>query len=151
MAPMTYLLHRRQSLDLPHRPDFNSSDPRSGNPAGDVDGFIEILGVDQKIAANLLPRLREWTVDYVPFPVANLHTGRRRCWLKRRSVQISSLLVKLIRELNRLLQQWPSLLLVYGLFVVNQQDLFHQCTSDSNLHNIRSFLTSYSSDPRYQR
>src|SRR5258708_39638326 len=118
MAPMTYLLHRRQSLDLPHRPDFNSSDPRSGNPTSDVDGFIEILGVDQEIAANLLPRLREWTVGHVPFPVADLHTGRRRNWLQRPGVQILSLFVKLFRELNRLILPVPSLLLAQGLLIV---------------------------------
>src|SRR5438128_12638966 len=72
---------RRQALDFPHRPDFNSSDPHSGNPGSDVDRLVEIPGIDQEIAANLLARLREWTVSHQAFPVAYLHADGRRCRL----------------------------------------------------------------------
>ena len=61
---------RRQALDFPHRPDFNSSDPRSRNAGSVVDRLVEIPGINQEIAANLLAGLREWTVGNEPFPVA---------------------------------------------------------------------------------
>src|SRR6266487_3985068 len=81
-------LNRWQALDLPDRPDFNRSDTRCGNPARDVDRFVEILGVDQEIAADLLASLREGTVGHEPFTVANAYTDRLRGWIQRRSVKI---------------------------------------------------------------
>ena len=128
------ILDPRQPLDLSHRSDFNSSDPCSGNPGGDVDRLVKILGVDQEIAADLLARFSERTVGHEPFAVANYNAYRRRCWLQWRSIQVLSISVELIRELYGLLQQVLSLVLIQGLFVMNKQDIFHECALQVDQH-----------------
>jgi hypothetical protein len=48
----------RQARDLYHRPDFDAPLARHRDPCGDADRLVEIPGVDQEIAAQLLARLR---------------------------------------------------------------------------------------------
>jgi hypothetical protein len=58
---------RRVLHEWPH---FNGARARGGNPCSDGDGFVEIFGLDQVVAPELLARLRERTVGREPFAVA---------------------------------------------------------------------------------
>src|SRR5437899_12186879 len=70
-------LTRRQARYLHDRPDFHGSLACSRNPCGDADRLVEILGVDQEVAAELFARFRERTVGYKRFAVAHAHAGGR--------------------------------------------------------------------------
>src|SRR6266851_10169850 len=63
---------------------LNGAGAHGGNPCGDGDGFVEIFGLDEVIAAELLARLGEWTVGHQPFAVAYPDTRgcRRRFQLR---------------------------------------------------------------------
>src|SRR5262245_10177964 len=90
------VLFHGQPHDLPHRPDFYRSDARVRNPSSDADRLVEILGMDQKVAGDLLARLHERTVGHETFAVADPHDGRRRRLLQGRSAQIFPVGVKLV-------------------------------------------------------
>jgi hypothetical protein len=61
----------RQARDLHDRPDFNGAQARPWNPCGDADRLVEILSVDQVLAAELFARLRERPVSDERFAVAH--------------------------------------------------------------------------------
>src|SRR5713226_1629508 len=68
---------RRPLEDGPH---FHDAPLRRRNPRGDGDRFVEILGFNQVVAAELLTRLRVRTVRDEPFAVTLTDTsghGRR--------------------------------------------------------------------------
>ena len=48
------LLLSGQAGYLLHGPDFDGSDACPGNPGSDTDRLVEILGIDQKVAGDLL-------------------------------------------------------------------------------------------------
>src|SRR4029453_1076829 len=129
------ILFSRQADDLPHRPDFHGSDARPGNPSRDADRLVKILGIDQKVAGDLLARLYERTIGHETFTVADPHDGRRRRLMQGRSAQIFPVGVELVRELYRFLKHLLTLglaELAEGLFVmVNQQHIFHKAISPS--------------------
>src|SRR5438105_5025069 len=64
------LLMRRQAADFHHRPNFDGPEACAWNPSGDVDRLVEIPGVEEEVAAQLFPRLRERTVGHEPFAFA---------------------------------------------------------------------------------
>ena len=119
--------------NLSHRPDLDGADARPGNPTSDADRVVEILGIDQEVAGDLLARFDERTVGDERFAVAHPNDGRGRRRLQRRCVDILPLGVKLVRELHGLLKHLLLLglaELAEGLFVVvNQQHVFHEDTS----------------------
>jgi hypothetical protein len=64
-------------MDLEDRADLNRAFARCRNASGDVDGGVQVPGVDQEEPAELLPRLGEGTVGDEPPPVAHLDAGGR--------------------------------------------------------------------------
>src|SRR5260370_36331328 len=68
------------SRALYERTHLNGAGAHRGDACGDGDGFIEIFGVDQVIAAELFARLGERTGGDEPLPVAHADAGgcRRR-------------------------------------------------------------------------
>ena len=67
----------------------------AGNPAGNADGLVQVLGVDQEIAAKLLARLGEGTVRDQPLAVAHAHARSRRDRLQRGGRQVLAVRVEL--------------------------------------------------------
>jgi hypothetical protein len=65
-----------QALDLSHGPDFDGSDPRSGNPPSDLDCVIEIHRINQEVTTDLFPGFGERAISHYPFAVANSNAGR---------------------------------------------------------------------------
>src|SRR5690242_12474763 len=65
-----------QSIINPDRPDLDRTKARAGNARGDYKRRIEILGLDQIVAAELFARFREWSVGGQGLAVADPH-GRR--------------------------------------------------------------------------
>ena len=63
---------------------YKLDEKRSASP----DGLVEIFGVDQKIAAELLARLCKRAVGYEPFAVAHAHAARHCCRVQRVGSQI---------------------------------------------------------------
>src|SRR5881296_3450198 len=80
----------RQARDLDDWPDLDGALARRGNPCGDGDGLVEILGIDEEVAAQLFTRLRERTVGHEPFAVAHPNARRHCCWVQRVGGQILS-------------------------------------------------------------
>src|SRR5262245_1587630 len=76
--PMNERLSHRQTRDLDHRTNFDCAPLRHRNPLGDGDRRVEISGVDQEVAAQLLARLRERPVGHEAFALANPHAGCHR-------------------------------------------------------------------------
>src|SRR6266446_4086698 len=70
------------SIIHPDRPDLDRTIPGAGNPRGNAKRSVEILGLDQIVAAELLTRLREWTIGGQGLAVADPHGRRRRCRLQ---------------------------------------------------------------------
>ena len=66
------------------RPDLDRTNLGAGNPCGNGKGGVEIFGLDQIIAAELLARFRKRTVRRQCLAVANAHGGRRRRRLQAR-------------------------------------------------------------------
>src|SRR5436309_1008548 len=114
---------------LPHGPDFDGARTGQRNSCGDRNGFVEILDVDEHVAAELLAGLRERTVGHEPLAVAHPDAGRRRRRVQRRAAQILPARRQLLRELHAL----PIDLLSLGhaepvpglLVAANQQHVFH--------------------------
>src|SRR5882757_4782377 len=69
---------RRRSIINHNRPDLDRPLPGAGNPRGDREGGVEILGLDQIIAGELFARLRERTVGRHGLAVTDAHGGCRR-------------------------------------------------------------------------
>src|SRR5437867_1828692 len=114
---------------LPHRPDLDGARAGQWNSCGDGDGFVEILDVDEHVAAELLAGLRERTVGHEALAVAHPDAGRRRRRVQRGTAQI----LPARRELFRDLQGLPVDLLSLGhaepvpdrLVAAYQQHVFH--------------------------
>src|SRR5215475_11549404 len=70
------LLESRQARDLYYRPHLDGAFARHGNPSGNADRLVEIVCLDEEVAAQLFPRLRERTIGHEPFAIAHPHTGR---------------------------------------------------------------------------
>src|SRR2546426_2013248 len=116
----------RQARDLYHWPDLDGTLARRGNPCGDGDSLVEILGLDEEVAAQLFARLRERTVGHEPFAVAHPNTCRHCCRVQRVRGQILSVEVNLVGELRGLRVTLLPLGLAQRLLVmVNQQHIFH--------------------------
>src|SRR5258708_4152648 len=55
---------RRQAGYFQDRPDFDGALARRWNPSRDADRLVEVLGLNQVEAAQLLARLRKWAVGH---------------------------------------------------------------------------------------
>jgi len=63
--PLNHQLSDRAHLDAAHA--------RRGNLRGQLDGFVQVLGVDEVKTGELLLRLGKGTVRYGYFAVAHAH------------------------------------------------------------------------------
>ena len=68
----------RQARDLHDRPDVDGAQACPWNLCGGADRLVDILGVDQELAAELFARLRERPVGDERFTVAHPDADRRR-------------------------------------------------------------------------
>jgi hypothetical protein len=109
--------------------DFDGARPRRRDSRGNTDRFVQILGLDEEEAAELLPRFREWTGRDDRFPVAHLDASARRSGLQlipRHKVAGGSELIPQLAVL--VIQALPIGFAEAGkglLVVMNQQDVFH--------------------------
>src|ERR1700730_5800113 len=100
-----------------------------GDACGDGDGFVEVFGVDEVIAAELFTGLGERTVGDEAFAVAYPDTRGCRCRLQLRTGQPLSGRLDLLGEFHEFSHE--NLPLGLGeltpgfLFVVNEQHVFH--------------------------
>jgi hypothetical protein len=115
-----------QARHFDHWPNLDGADSRPGDAGGDTDGLVEILGIDKKIAAQLLARLREGTVGHMPFAVADPYAGGRGHRLQRVGGQIPAVRVQLVCELGGFFVTVLALCLIHGVLAhVDQQHIFH--------------------------
>src|SRR5207245_787220 len=104
----------------------------SWNPGSDTDSLVEVPGVDQVVAAELLARFRKRTVGHKPLAVTHPNAGRRRGRLQRRGGQTMPAGAEFVHELRGLSVTLLPFGLVQGVLVlVNQQHVFHPRTSIS--------------------
>src|SRR5215510_14478261 len=92
-------LDSRQARNLDYRPHLNGAFARRGNPAGNADRLVEIVCLDEEVAARLYTRFRERTIGHKPFAVADPNTGRHRCWMQRVGGQVLPTRMNLFSEL----------------------------------------------------
>ncbi len=57
-----------QPRDLDNRPNLDGTFARHGNPPGDAKGFVEILGLDQKVTAQLFACLGKRPIGHHRLP-----------------------------------------------------------------------------------
>jgi hypothetical protein len=85
----------------------------------------------REIPRDLLPRLDERPVGHDGFAIAHSNDGCRRGRLERRSAEILSAGVELVREAHgfgkHLLLSFFSELVESGFVMMNQQQVFHRC------------------------
>src|SRR2546422_1697234 len=106
--------------------DFDGSETRSGNAFGNADSLVEVRGIDQVIAAQLLTRFGKRSVDDEPFAVAYANAGGSGRRMKRRGVQISAAGMDILREPGGLQVTFFALGLAQSLFIqINQQHVSH--------------------------
>ena len=119
----------RRVCDLNQWPDLDGSNARAWNSRGDANRFVAILGMDQEIARDLLPRLDKWPVRYERFALAHSNHGRRRRRLQRRRAQIFLVSVELVRKPHGFgkdfLLFFFSDLVEDDFVIINQQHVFH--------------------------
>src|SRR5580704_13705521 len=121
---------RRQSGEFQVGPDFDRPLASSGNARGDADRRVEIRGLDEEIAAELLARFREGAVRHQPFAVADPDARRRRNGMQRRGTEILARRIEVVRELGRFRE--AVLAFVVGprlLVTVDQQHVLHEISS----------------------
>src|SRR6266511_3293752 len=70
------LLHGQQARDIDYRPHLDGAFTRHGDPSGNANRLVEIICLDEEVAAQLFPRLREWAIGHESFAVAHPDTGR---------------------------------------------------------------------------
>src|SRR5438034_3602565 len=92
------LLTPRQPRYLHDWSDFNGTFTRHGNPSRDADRLVEVPGVDDIIAAQLLARLRKWPIGHEGLAVAHADAGRRRDGMQWRCGQIVPVGVQVARQ-----------------------------------------------------
>jgi hypothetical protein len=61
-AASVFLLRPRQTPKLYDRPHLDSAKARHRDSSGDVDGLVAVLGLDQKVPAELFACLGERTI-----------------------------------------------------------------------------------------
>src|SRR6516165_3584775 len=117
----------RQTLDLDDGTNFHSAPTAGRNASGDVDGFVKVLGVDQKEAAQLFARLRERAVSDHAFAVFNANAGGSGGRVKGRGTKKMTGFVKLGGVGGRVFVALIPLGLANGVFVeIDEQHIFHK-------------------------
>src|SRR2546430_5272377 len=119
----------RQVRYVNDRPDLDRAATGHRNPRGDGNRRVEIAGIDQEVAAQLVLGLRERTVGHHPFALAYPDAGRRGGRLERGGGDILARGTELVRQLCGLAVTPLPLALTQGLLVeVDQQHVSHVLT-----------------------
>src|SRR5688572_12594704 len=71
-----------------NRPDLDRSDPRRGDLGRNLDGVVEVLRIDEVIAAKLLLRFGEGAVGARDLAIADPHGGGRLGRLERLAADV---------------------------------------------------------------
>src|SRR6266849_8730674 len=130
LAAVFNILLSRQARDFNHWPDLDSPLAGHGNLGGNADRLVEILGVDEEIAAQLLARLRERTIGHKPLSLPHPNAGRHGCGTQRVGSQVLPVRVKVMRKLRRFSVTVLSLRVSQPIFVtIDQQHVFHMDAS----------------------
>src|SRR5688572_20502167 len=120
----------RQARYLDDRPDFDRAPACHWNPRGDGDRLVAIPDIDEKVTAQLLPRLRKRTVGHESFALAYPDAGRRRRRVQRGGREIMPGRIDLVGKLDGLPVTFLPLGLVQSPLVsVDQQHVFHELAS----------------------
>src|SRR6266850_8411846 len=85
---------------ISHRPDFDRTYTRKRTASGDGDRLVEVVDVDQHVAAEVLARLRERAIGEQPLAVTHADAGRRRRGMHRVAAEILPLRRQLVRDLH---------------------------------------------------
>src|SRR5215467_11376071 len=119
---------RRGGLGADHnRPDFDRTSASNRNTRSNRDGFVEVLGVDQNVAAQLFLGFGEGAVgnDSLAFANANDRCGRGGLQL----VAPDELCAQVVAQLAKLLVHGGPVLLAdlreLGFILVNQHQVLH--------------------------
>ena len=91
---------RRQSRDVHDGPDLDGAVAGRWNPRCDRDRLIPVLGLDQVVAAEILPRLRERAIGQHRLTVAHADAGRRRDRVQRAGAQVMPARREILAELG---------------------------------------------------
>src|SRR5689334_7677776 len=116
-------------LAVADRADLDGARARQRNPGGDGERFVEILHVDEHVAAELLARLRERPIGHQSLAIADPHAGCRGRRKQRMAAEVLSARPQLLRELERVPVDALTLarveLLPARLIATDQQHVFH--------------------------
>src|SRR5579863_7762435 len=115
-----------QSRKIEDGPDFDGALPGSGNPRGDPDRLVEILGLDEEESAQLLAGLGKRAIGHPALALADADARRGRHGMKRRSPLAAPRGTELVAEPGRFGE--AALPLALGpapLVAVDQQHVFH--------------------------
>src|SRR5262249_3038124 len=105
---------------------FDRPGAGQGDASGDGNSLVDVLRVDEEVAAQLLPRFRKGPVGHERLAIADADAGRRRRELKRRGSQVLACGVELVREVGGFTITLLALRLTEGVLVsVDQQHVFH--------------------------
>src|SRR4029077_3188105 len=130
LAAIFNILLRRQPWDLYDRPDLDGPLAGHGILGGNADRLVEILGVDEEIAAQLFACLRERTVGHKPLSLPQPNAGRHGCGTQRVGSHVLPSRVKVMRKLRRFSVTVLSLRFSQPIFVtIDQQHVFHMDAS----------------------
>src|SRR5215469_1306149 len=117
----------RQTLDLDDGANFHSAPTAGRNAPSDVDGFVKVLGVDQKEAAQLFARLGERAVGDHAFAVLNANAGGSGGRVKGRGTKKMTGFMKLAGVGGRVFVALIPLGLGNDVFVeIDEQHIFHE-------------------------
>src|SRR5688500_8580240 len=119
-----------KARDLGDRTHFDGAAPGHGDARRDRDGLVQVRGVDQEEAAQLLARLGKGAVGHEPLALAHPYARRRRGRVQGRRRHELACRVELARQLRGLHITLLALGSVERLLVpVNQQHVFHALSS----------------------
>src|SRR6267142_4950092 len=126
VSPILRLLGLSADRQWPH---LNRSVPRGRNPRSNGDGFVQVSGIHQEIAAQLLLSFREWAIGDHTFAVSHAHCRGHCSRHQLAASQELALTGELVSELpvfpvNSGLVRWRHLSPV-GFRVINKQQVFH--------------------------
>src|ERR671925_407711 len=96
------LLSSSDGRALAHGPHLDRAHPRESAAGGEGQRRVEILHVDQHVAAEVLARLGEWSVGQQRLAVTHAHARRGRDGLQRIAGQVLATGPQLLGELGLL-------------------------------------------------
>src|SRR5579864_1987031 len=117
---------RRQAADLHHGADFDGAPAPSRNFFGDIEGLVQVCGINKEEAAQLFASLGKWAVRDDLFSLVVTNACGRERWLKRRHGEALSFRVQLPGIASRIEIAPVSLFLADRVFVeINQHHVLH--------------------------